>query len=59
MSEEPLAIGAGLLLSGIVLNMAHPTVVELTDISISGWGWLLILVGVTVIGVRLLAMTRQ
>jgi len=59
MSEEPLAIGAGLLISGIVLNLAHPTVVELTGISISGWGWLLILVGVTVIGVRLLAMMRQ
>ena len=59
MSEEPLAIGAGLLISGILLNMVHPSVVELTGISISGWGWLLILVGVTVIGARLSAMVGQ
>lgn len=57
MSEDPLAIGAGLVIVGIFANLLHPILLELANVSVRGWGWLLILIGVVIIAVRLFSMT--
>ena len=59
MTEEPLAIGAVLLVGGILMRIIAPTVSELFQVNIGGWGWLLIIVGLVVIVVRLLAMSGR
>lgn len=53
MAEEPLAIGVGVLIIGILWWIAGPMVYELINVHTRGWAFLLIIIGLAVIVVRL------
>lgn len=56
MSEEALAIGATLTISGIGLNVASPFLNPILNQNLGLWGAFLIVIGLIVIGVRLRSM---
>lgn len=56
MAEEALAIGAGLLLVGFVLNVASPQVSPVLNANLGLWGAFFVVIGLIVIAMRLKSM---
>lgn len=55
MAEGPFVVGSALLLVGIVLQMITSAI---QTFNANPWGWLLILVGIVVIGAGILDILR-
>lgn len=59
MTEEPLVVGAALLVAGIFVRIVASPIQRVFDIWIGSWGALLVILGLVIIIVRLIVMVQD
>lgn len=59
MTEEPLVVGAIVLIVGILGRLVASFVQDVANVWIGGWALLLVIIGILVIAVRLITMAQS